>query len=177
MNAILEYAEAHRLRVRDLHDGHPVPPFYHRGAKRKTRRVAEDAELAIVGRLGYVAQDAPGAIGWYFKTKNGLMLNSLLAKLAKITGTRIKQVGLDECAGSSELADLAAIVALIRPWTRRKVSGKSAGPTRHRLGRLALATRPAVRAGSTHWARPVGWYGGKQPAPKAYMFRTSAGVS
>ena len=56
---LVPYAREHRHRLRNLHDGGPVPPAIWRPPKghRPVYTGAEDRWDAIVGRSGYVAMD------------------------------------------------------------------------------------------------------------------------
>ena len=67
---LVSYARERRLRVRDLHDGKPVPPVSTR-AKPKYRS-GRESDPAIVCRYGYVHAEPPG-LGWavFFESGRG----------------------------------------------------------------------------------------------------------
>jgi hypothetical protein len=55
---LLAYADEHRCRVRNLHDGDPVPPTRRpRKRRRMVYRAADDRDEVIICRDGYVAPD------------------------------------------------------------------------------------------------------------------------
>lgn len=60
---LLAYARQHRLRVRNVHDGAPVPPMRRpRAGRRRARLIGADDRLdAIIGRFGYVDYGGRGS--------------------------------------------------------------------------------------------------------------------
>ena len=66
---VVEFARERRYRVRNLHDGHPVPPA--RPPKHGDQgnfsgyRADGERDDAIVCRRGYVTDEGDGRIGWF----------------------------------------------------------------------------------------------------------------
>ncbi len=102
-----EYARRHRYRVRNLHDGHPVPPAKRppRGNRGQDAFGADDDRFdAIVGQFGYIVVEGDG-LGWYlgeFKARppHGRM------DAIRAAGGKVDQLGGFEAAGTAPMSAL-----------------------------------------------------------------------
>ena len=111
---LIQYARDHRLRLRNLHDGHPLPPAISR-ARRLTRRGytgAKDRLDAIVGRNGYVAQDGDMLSAFlFFKSAKGV---GLAVRRLRSIGARIEHVGDTEVDASASPDQTEQALAMIK---------------------------------------------------------------
>jgi len=133
---IESYAAQHRLRLRNLHDGKPVPPCPIKKARKvlsEAYRRPEDSCLAIVGNRGYVfAQD--GRLEWYLSVgMAGEHRRSLESQIQEAGGT-VRQRGDLESAGTSPESAIAAICRAIKA---RKVGTGGPGRTKEELAALS----------------------------------------
>ncbi|UCE61393.1 MAG: hypothetical protein JSU63_06520, partial [Phycisphaerales bacterium] len=72
---LLAYAREHRYRVRNLHDGKPVPPAMPKKSSRDKVGYVGDLDRwdAIVGHRGYVAMDGGQlTISVFYKSPQGV---------------------------------------------------------------------------------------------------------
>ena len=87
------YARKHRYRLRNLHDGYPVPPA--RRQKPDTSRLGyagvSERWDAIVGRNGYITTDA-GQLSVFLEYKSAQGVN-LAARQIQAMGGWLDQVG------------------------------------------------------------------------------------
>ncbi len=99
---LTEYARKHRLRTRNLHDGHPAPParlMPKRRASDRTGYIGVDDRLdAIVGYCGALTDEGRQGLGIYlhYKTSKGVKIG--IKKILEVGGT-IHQVGDFEMMG------------------------------------------------------------------------------
>jgi len=132
------YAARQGCRVRNLHDGYPVPPALPE-APRRSRGYAglDDRQDAIVGVNGWVVHDLPGRaipgcqkcpaegrLGWYLLCDDNSpaaaarSLERLVRRLLK-AGATVTQRGGAEAAGFAPLAAIDAVLEIIAPyWTQ-----------------------------------------------------------
>ncbi len=110
---LIEYARKHRYRVRNIHDGGPVPP-----AQRKTKSTkpgyvgTEDRADAIVGQRGFVTIENTGLeIFLFFKSGRGVALAK--TEIKAIDG-QVTQEGDCELAAWLPIEKLDAALKLIR---------------------------------------------------------------
>ena len=79
---LVGYAEKHRYRVRNLHDGYVCPTSRRRGKRKSIGYLGrDDRHNVIVCQDGYVDIHGPGEIGWYFTGKSARMLKQRLPGL------------------------------------------------------------------------------------------------
>ena len=97
-----DYARKHRLRTRNLHDGHPVPPARLMPKQRIGERMGyigeSDRLNAIVGYCGALTDEHEQGLGVYlhYKTSKGVGIG--IRKILEVGGT-IHQVGDFEVTG------------------------------------------------------------------------------
>ncbi len=132
---LVAYAREHRYRLRNLHDGGPVPPAIWKPPRGyRPVYVGEDDRCdAIVGRNGYVAFD--GELGWLGITlffKSALGVNKARDKIQAMGGT-VTQEGDTEIAGTIPVESIEEGLLLIR------VSKLKPGPPGGRPDNLARA--------------------------------------
>ena len=110
---LVSYAKCHRYRIRNLHDGNPVPPAIHKGPIDKTRGFwgENDRWDAIVGHKGYVAMDGADLTVCVFY-KSAMGVNRSLARLQAI-GASVDQVGdaeVDATVSPSRIEDVLKLI-------------------------------------------------------------------
>ena len=117
-----QYAEEHGCRVRNLHDGAPVPP---------TRRLPEHPPVAFRGseerhdasiaRDGYVDFGGwgPDRIGFCVLCRSARALTACLRRLEP-AGVSITQLGDTEAAGYAPLERIGDVLRALRPYRRRE---------------------------------------------------------
>ena len=99
---LIDYARKHRLRTRNLHDGHPVPPARLMPKQRigeRTGYIGESDRLdAIVGYCGALTDEERQGLGVYlhYKTSKGVGIG--IRKILEVGGA-IHQVGDFEVTG------------------------------------------------------------------------------
>ena len=100
--ALIDYARKHRLRTRNLHDGHPVSPARltpHERTSDRTGYIGVDDRLdVIVGYCGALTDEDRQGLGVYlhYKTSKGVGIG--IRKILEVGGT-IHQVGDFEVTG------------------------------------------------------------------------------
>lgn len=126
------YAAEHGYRIRNLHDGEPVPP---------TRRPADheapaykgaaDRADAIIGKDCYVDFGGFGEdrIGFCVLCRSRRALNIRLTRL-RAAGATIVQEGDTEAAGYAPLARIDDVLAALRPYRRRETPLGAGAPER-----------------------------------------------
>lgn len=135
-----EYARRHRYRVRNLHDGHSVPPS--RGPKQGRRgpqAFLGERMDAIVGRFGYVTIDGD-RLGWYI---GEIGKPAFRIKIVRDAGGIVAQVGDRDAAGHAPLAALEKLLSAIGTYHTvsdqvRKARANAASERFKRLGRLRI---------------------------------------
>jgi len=99
---LIEYARRHRLRTRNLHDGHPVPPARLMPKQRigeRTGYIGESDRLdAIVGYCGALTDEHEQGLGVYLQYKTSKGVGIGIRKILEVGGT-IHQVGDFEVTG------------------------------------------------------------------------------
>lgn len=125
---LLGYARAHGLRVRNLHDGLPIPPA--RPKRVPGQRPAfggeQGRDLAIVCRHGYVHAEGR-QIGWVLLCGTARTCNFRLDQLRQVPGLVVQQEGDSEAAGVAPVAAVADVLAILEPYRRHSArTGRSA---------------------------------------------------
>jgi hypothetical protein len=126
---LLRYAKRHRYRVRNLHDGYPVPPMkppnwrhdHSRGYWGKEERMD-----AIIGRYGYVCDEGNGRIGWFLAFQTRRPMTVRLKKLVAV-GASLIQEGDTEAGGDAPVELIDRLVEVIGVY--RKPRGIARDPT------------------------------------------------
>ena len=117
---LMAYARQRRYRVRNLHDGHEVPPA--RPPKHGERGPvpgyvgASDRMDAVIGRNGYICDAGNGQLGWYLEAGTKRRLSAKLQRLAEL-GIEPHQLGDAEAAGEvgrEMFSSLATVLQLYR---------------------------------------------------------------
>ena len=110
---LIEYARKHRYRVRNIHDGGPVPPARRKRKPTKPGHVgAYDRSDAIVGQRGYLtAEDGGLGICLFFKSGRGVALAK--AEIKALDG-QVTQEGDCELAAWLPIEKLDAALKVIR---------------------------------------------------------------
>ena len=111
---LTEYARSHRYRLRNLHDGGPVPPAIWKPPKgyRPVCTGDEDRWDAIVGYDGYVAMDGDElSVCLFYKSARGV--KSAESRL-KVMGGQIDQVGDTELGATVHVEQIEEVLKLIR---------------------------------------------------------------
>lgn len=112
---IKTFAREHGYRVRNLNDGHAVPPVKRSKAKcLSTGYIAdENRHDAIVCRHGYIDW-CDGAWGWCLLLDSVRQLNLLVKKLVA-SGAVVRQQGDTEAAGVIHPDRFDRLASVIRP--------------------------------------------------------------
>ena len=114
------YAREHGYRLRNLHDGGPVPPTRRQPrATSAAHRGAADRHDAIIGRDGFVdfAGWPADRVGWCAFCRSTRQLTHRLRAL-DAAGAVVVQCGESEAAGHAPVDRLAEVLAILRPWRR-----------------------------------------------------------
>ncbi len=108
------YAKKYRYRLRNLHDGGPVPPAKPaRGAGGPTGYIGATERMdAIVGSKGYVTMDGNELSVCLFH-KNALGINRAVPRLEAI-GARIDQIGDTELGATFSVEHIDEVLQLIK---------------------------------------------------------------
>jgi len=163
---LLAYAAAHRYRVRNLHDGHPVPPTLPPPRGRRGRSsgywAPADRMDAIVGRYGYVCDDGNGRIGWCLFAPTVRRLGFKLRKLAAL-GIVPNQEGDWEAAGDEDPARIEDILKVLEVARIPKHPGNlaSLAPIHDAQRGTSARQTHAVGLPGT-WGRPEAGNGSKR---------------
>ena len=140
---LLAYAAAHRYRVRNLHDGRPVPPVRIPGRGRRGASAGytadDDREDAIVCRYGYVTYDGGGQLGWCLLSETVRAKSFRLRRLVDLGATMVQE-GDTEAAGSVSVEHIAEVLGVLEPY---RIADQSAHPAR-----FTRAADPTPGAGS-----------------------------
>lgn len=118
-DTLREYAKINRYRVRNLHDGGPVPPAQWKRPKDHVPAVhGSNAEAwwGIVGSRGYVAADV-GGLSWMIWGGNRLAIDPRLARLAE-AGILPDQTGDREVGGRCRDDQAETVISEISPYRR-----------------------------------------------------------
>ena len=107
------YARSNRLRLRNLHDGGPVPPARRKAKQTKIGYVGgEDRSDAIVGQRGYLTAEHGGlGICLFFKSARGVVCAK--TEMTALDGI-VTHEGDRELAGWLPVAALEEALRLIR---------------------------------------------------------------
>lgn len=139
---LMDYAREHRLRTRNLHDGHPVPPARlmpkHRIGER-TGYIGESDRLdAIVGYCGSLTDEERQGLGvhLHYKTSKGVRIG--IRKILEVGGT-VHQVGDFEVTGYISWDCIEDALRIIRV---SKLALRNPNPTFG--GRLGTRTRVRI---------------------------------
>ena len=139
---LMECARKHRYRLRNLHDGHPVPPARLMPKQRIGERmgyIGESDRLdAIVGYCGALTDEGRQGLGVYlhYKTSKGVRIG--IKKILEVGGT-IHQVGDFEVTGYIPWDRIKDALKLIRV---SKLAMRNPNPT---FGaRLGTRTRARI---------------------------------
>ena len=130
---LVAYAREHRLRLRNLHDGGPVPPVKRTERTRTVAyRGAEDRGDAILCKFGYVDFGGFGAdrIGFCLLCSSARSMSKRLQMLAE-TGATVVQEGDSEVAGYAPLAEIESVLAVLVPGRVRESPLGAGFPARH----------------------------------------------
>jgi hypothetical protein len=127
---LLAYAAEHRCRVRNLHDGDPVPPLrrpHDHGPS--AYRGDEDRQDAIICRDGYVDYGGFGVdrIGFCVLCRSRRALAVRLRLLTQ-AGATVTQEGDTEAAGHAPLDRIDDVLAALRPYRRREAPAGAGVP-------------------------------------------------
>jgi hypothetical protein len=127
-----EYARRHRLRVRNLSDGGPVPPVRRRlrGCGRQAFRHPEDRQDAIICHDGYVDIYGPGQVGWCVLVESARTRNNRLRALVAL-GAITTQAGATEAAGWAPVNLLDEVLKALRPYRRKRSVRGAPRPAPH----------------------------------------------
>ncbi len=135
-----EYARRHRYRVRNLHDGHPVPPARApKQGRRGPQAFREERMDAIVGSFGYVTIESD-RLGWYI---GEIQKPAKRIKIVREAGGIVTQRGDRDAAGHAPLAALEKLLSAIGAYRTvsdqvRKARANAASERFKRLGRLQV---------------------------------------
>ena len=117
---LISYAHKQRHRLRNLHDGGPVPPARYRKPKGelpavRTGFVGQDDRLdAIVGYDGYIADEGePRRLGLCLFYRSARGVKRAHARIQAMGGT-VSQVGDAEIAGTVPASRIEDALKLIR---------------------------------------------------------------
>ena len=111
---LVAYAREHRYRLRNLHDGGPVPPAIWKPPKgyKPVYTGAEDRFDAIVGYDGYVAMDGDElSVCLFYRSTKGV--NRAITRL-KAMGGRMDQEGDTEVGATVPVSQIEEVLRLIK---------------------------------------------------------------
>ncbi len=152
------YARQHRYRVRNLHDGRPVPPV--RPKRKADQPVAfigpTERDDAIMCKRGY-AHIEGDLIGWVLLARSARALGYRLGPMRRIMGVVVDQEGDAEAAGTAPVEALDAVLGVLEPYRRKpaSVGGSAEQMDRVRRG-MPLHGAPSTAPESTQTARVGG---------------------
>lgn len=133
-----EYARCRRNRVRNLHDGHPVPPARApKQGRRGPQAFLGEGMDAIVGRSGYVTIEGD-RLGWYI---GEIQKPAKRVKIVRDAGGIVTQRGDRDAAGHAPLTALEQLLSAIGAYRTvsdqvREARANAAAERFKRLGRL-----------------------------------------
>jgi hypothetical protein len=127
---LIQFAQEHGYRVRNLVDGAPCPPT--RRQREPGERTAytgrEDRDLAIIGAYGFIALGAPaGMVGFCIFRRNRRGLLSTLRALVAL-GAVVTQEGDIEAGGHLPVTRIVEALAIMKVY-RRRIAPVGAGDT------------------------------------------------
>ncbi len=140
---LLTYADEHRCRVRNLHDGDSVPPTRRplNGRRRMVYRAADDRHNVIICRDGYVAaDDGPGDnVAFCVLCRSSRALQARLRLLDRL-GATITQLGDAEAAGHAPASQIGEVLEVLHAYRRREtpVGARVPGPESTQSGRTGV---------------------------------------
>jgi hypothetical protein len=110
---LIEYARRNRFRIRNLHDGSPVPPARRSGKSTKTGCIGPvDRWDVIVGQRGYLATENGGlSVFQFFNSARGV--SGAKSAIEALDG-QVTQEGDSELAASLPMGALDEALKLIR---------------------------------------------------------------
>jgi len=117
-----QYAAEHGYRLRNLHDGAPVPPTRRPPEHPPVAfRGSEDRHDAIIAHDGYVdfGGRGPDRIGFCVLRRSARALTACLRRLEP-AGVTITQLGDTEVAGHAPRNRIGDVLAALRPYRRRE---------------------------------------------------------
>ncbi len=117
------FARQHRYRVRNLHDGRPVPPVRAKGRVEQSAAFIGPTERddAIMCKCGYVC-GGDGRIDWALLCASARGHNPRLAALRALPGVLVAQSGDAESAGTAPAAAVDSVLGVLQPFRRRPPS-------------------------------------------------------
>jgi len=136
-----QYAAEHGYRLRNLHDGAPVPPTRRPPEHPPVAfRGSEDRHDAIIARHGYVDFGGwgPDRIGFCVLCRSARALTACLRRLEP-AGVMLTQLGDTEAAGHAPRERIGDVLTALRTYRRRETLAGARFPEQE-------ATR-ATRAG------------------------------
>ncbi len=120
---LMTYADEHRCRTRNLHDGRPLHPL-RVPVRRRGRSPGyvgdEDRMDAIICRHGYACTEGNGRIGWYLFAGSAKGIKRWLPKLIA-AGVVVEQEGDREAAGDAPVGSIDEILKVLQPYQRAKM--------------------------------------------------------
>lgn len=125
------YAAEHRLRVRNLHDGAPVPPARRRSDHTPVAyRGGGDRAEVIICRDGYVDYGGHGhdRVEFCVLCRSSRVLRARLRLLVEV-GAVITQEGDTEAAGHAPLSQMDEVLAALHPYRRREAPAGARVPS------------------------------------------------
>lgn len=122
---ITKYADSHGYRIRNMHDGFPVPPSNQKKGTRcsKGYQSARSRMDAIICADGYIDKYSNYYFGWFLYTDNKNKFNRRLKQILKTKAVAI-QVGDTEAYGYVNEANLKDVLKVLRPRKWRKNNKK-----------------------------------------------------
>ena len=110
---LIDYGRRNRFRIRNLHDGSPVPPARRRAKSTRTGCVAVvDRWDVIVGQRGYLTAEE-GSLGICLFFKSGRGVSGAKSAIAALAG-QVTQEGDCELTASLPIGALDGALKLIR---------------------------------------------------------------
>jgi len=113
------FAQTHGYRLRNLHDGHPVPPL-RKTTPRMSHGYKSDRHDAILCEFGYVDSQDNETIGWCLLTDSERKLNHRLRKLELLDGVTVNQLGDTEASGVAPKSSIHCVLGVLKPLRIKK---------------------------------------------------------
>jgi hypothetical protein len=132
---LVAYASDHGYRLRNLHDGGPVPPAWRptRNRARPTYCGEDDRCDVVPGRRGYVTTEGADRIGWCLLLPTRRALTPRLREI-RAAGGVVTQEGAAEAAGWAPADRIADVLAAVGAYRRKSApatgGARGAEPTR-----------------------------------------------